>query len=161
MLFVIAVLSGVGSTDTLILIIVSTICCMFCGFISEATAREPGDRKLSKLSTFMGWILMLASFGVILRRFGSIVSQAQSTGSPGPPSFVWAIIIGMLILYMSFGVIHAVHMRKQWASIEPVDSAFHRRIDNAYTIVSMVSKTLLVVLVASGLFSFDRSSNDQ
>jgi hypothetical protein len=72
MLFVIA-----GSTDTLILIIVSTICCMFCGLISEATAREPGDRKLSKLATSMGWILMLASFGVILRRFGSIVSQAQ------------------------------------------------------------------------------------
>jgi hypothetical protein len=151
MLFVIAVVSGTNSTDTLILLITSTICCMLCGFLSEATARS--DTRVSKLSTFIGWLLMLSSFAVILRRFGSIFIQLQDSGSPGPPPFVWAIIIGMMILYMSFGVIHFIHMYRQWNSTETVPPEFHQRIEKLYTLASMISKILLVVLLSSGLFA--------
>ena len=150
MLFVIAVVSGTNSTDTLILLITSTICCMLCGFLSEATARS--DARVSKLSTVIGWLLMLSSFGVILRRFGSIFKQSQDSGSPGPPPFVWAIVIGMMILYMSFGVIHLKHMHRQWDNTEIVPLEFHQRTEKLYTIASMVSKILLVTLLASGLF---------
>ena len=151
MLFVIALVSGTSSTDTLIMVTTASLCCMICGFLSEATARS--DPHVSKLATLVGWLLLISSFCVILRRFGSIFKQAQSTGSDGPPSFVWAIICGMTMLYLSFGVIHLVHMRKQWNSVEPVPPEFHRRIDRAYTIASVASKILLVVLLASGLFA--------
>jgi hypothetical protein len=152
MIFVIALISGVSSTDTLIMIVAATFSCMLCGFLSEATAQS--DPAVSKIATLVGWILMMTSFGVILRRFGSIVQQAQNTTSEGPPSFVWAIVLGMMVLYMSFGVIHGVHMCKQWtASPDPVAPEFHLRIEKAYTIASMVSKIVLVLLIASGLFA--------
>jgi uncharacterized membrane protein YidH (DUF202 family) len=151
MLFVIALVSGTSSTDTLVMVATASFCCMICGFLSESTARS--DPRVSKLATLIGWLLLLSSFGVILRRFGSIIHQAQTNGSDGPPSFVWAIIGGMTALYMSFGVIHLVHMRKQWNSKDPVPPDFHRRIERAYTIASVTAKILLVVLLASGLFA--------
>jgi len=103
---------------------------------------------------------MIACFGVILRRFGSIVKQAEQNGRDGPPSFVWAIVIGMTTLYMSFAVIHLVHMRRQWAQGTP-DVPFNNRIEQSYTIASVISKTLLVVLVASGLFARDSGGKQQ
>ena len=148
MMFVIAVVSGTNSIDTLILLITSTICCMLCGLLSEATAKS--ESGVSKMSTVIGWLLMLSSFGVILRRFGSIFKQSPS---PGPPAFVWAIVIGMMILYMSFGVIHLIHMHRQWDNTEIVPPEFHQRMEKLYTIASMVSKILLVTLLASGLFA--------
>ena len=151
MLVVIALVSGTGSTDTLIMVATASLCCMICGFLSEATART--DPRVSKLATLVGWLLLISSFGVILRRFGSIFQQAQTTGSDGPPSFVWAIIGSMTALYLSFGVIHLVHMRKQWNTTEPVPVEFHRRIERAYTIASVTAKILLVTLLASGLFA--------
>jgi hypothetical protein len=152
MLFVIALVSGTGSTDTLIMVSTASFCCMICGFLSESTAHT--DPRVSKLATLVGWLLLISSFGVILRRFGSII--AQTNGSDGPPSFVWAIIGGMTALYLSFGVIHLVHMRRQWNSGEQqVPVEFHRRIERAYTIASVSAKTLLVTLLASGLFARD------
>jgi hypothetical protein len=49
-------------------------------------------------------------------------------------------------------VIHLVHMWKQWNSTH-VTPDFHRHIELAYTIASVVSKIVLVLLLASGLFA--------
>jgi hypothetical protein len=151
MLFVIALVSGTNSTDSLILVATAALCCMLCGFMSEATAKS--DPRVSKMATLVGWLLLISSFGVILRRFASIVQQANTNGSDGPPSFVWAIIGGMTAMYLSFGVIHLVHMRRQWNSVEPVPVEFHRRIERSYTIASVAAKIGLVTLLASGLFA--------
>jgi hypothetical protein len=152
MIIVIALSSGTGSIDTLILLAASTVCCMLCGLMSEATARS--DKSVSMLATAVGWILMVAAFSVILRRFGSIFQQASgNVDGDGIPGYVWAIIVSMTILYMVFGLIHLVHMRRQWTSTEEVPPAFHLRIEKFYTLASMSSKVLLVVLLASGLFA--------
>ena len=157
MIIVIALCSGTGSIDTLILLAASTICCMFCGLMSESTARS--NTYVSMLATGVGWILMIGAFSVILRRFGSIFQQASETvDGDGIPWYVWGIIISMTILYMVFGLIHLVHMRRQWADAN-VPEAFHLRIEKLYTIASMVSKVLLVVFLASGLFARDQTTD--
>lgn len=158
MMFIIAVICGVGSVDTLILLATASLCCMLCGLVSESTARS--DIYASKIATLTGWLLMIGCFGVIMRRFGSIVQQTTSQGLDGPPSFVWAIVIGMAVLYLSFGVIHLVHMRKQWSTTDSSSNVtFNRRIEKSYTIASVISKILLVVLVASGLFARDTATS--
>jgi len=85
MLFVIAVTCGTNSTDGLVLMSVATLCCMLCGYISEATATT--NKRVSMLATGVGWLLLLAVFTVLLRRFWSIYTQTQGTDS-GPPPWV-------------------------------------------------------------------------
>lgn len=150
MLLVVAMTSGVASFDALLLMTISTMCCMICGYISEQTAIS--KRKVSILSTIVGWLLLVGVFSIIIRRFYSIVSQTSGNGEEGPPSWVWGIVIGMTLLFTSFGFIHLVHMRKQWSG-KGASESFNKNIESAYTITSMISKTLLVFLLASGLFA--------
>ena len=157
MMFVIAITCGTHSVDTLVLVVASTLCCMICGYLSERTAVS--DRRVSMLATIVGWILLLASFGTILRRFGSIVGQAPE--GAGPPSYVWAIVVSMVLLFMSFGFIHLRHMYAQWTTPDTTSRAFHRRIEASYTVTSMISKILLVVLLASGLYARDAMSENE
>ena len=148
MLFVIAVTCGVNSTDVLLLVCVATLCCMICGYMSETTAT--GTQKgVSIAATIMGWLLLISVFSVIIRRFSSIIGQTQGTDS-SPPDWVWITVVALTMLFMVFGVIHLVHMWKQWTTGASV--SFNLRIEASYTVASMVSKTLLVSLLASGLF---------
>ena len=161
MMVVIALSSGVGSVDSLLLISVATLCCMVCGWLSETTAKS--DRRVSQVSTVLGWALLLVVIGVIMRRFTSIVMQANDNDRAGPPWWVFCIVITMFLLYSSFGFIHLLHMRNQWKNTDPAtskdDVVFNRRVEGAYTSTSMVSKILLVVLLASGLFARERSGD--
>lgn len=161
MLLIIAASSGVAALDSLVLIGVASLCCMVCGFLSERTVKT--DPTVARLATLVGWLLLAGCFAVIFRRFGSIYSQARDRGVDGPPWWVWAIVVAMAALYLSFGVIHLVHMGKQGmfgGSDRGLGSAaFNERTDYAYTVCSMVSKTLLVTLLASGLWA--RSNADE
>jgi hypothetical protein len=150
MIFVVAVTCGTNSTDVLLLLCVATLCCMICGYVSEATATT--NKNVSMFTTAMGWILMITVFTVIIRRFASIYGQTRETEN-GPPSWVWAIVISMTSLFMSFGCIHLIHMRQQWKSNTAVSRKFHQQVEVSYTVASVVSKTLLVILLSSGLFA--------
>jgi uncharacterized membrane protein len=127
---------------------------MICGWISEETAQT--NKKVSQISTALGWVLLLTTITVVCRRFISVINQAsQDDGKEGPPWWVFAIVWCMFLLYSAFGIIHLVHMRKQWKDTTRNDVVFNRRIEGAYTTTSMVSKILLVVFLASGLFARD------
>jgi hypothetical protein len=153
MVVVIAVTCGTNSTDVLVLMGVATMCCMLCGYISETLADT--HPSVSVVATIMGWLLLLTVFSLIIRRFTSIYSQSQGTDD-GPPPWVWAIVITLTILFCVFGLIHLVHMWRRWRK-QGVLSSFHRKIETSYTIASVVSKTLLVSMVAYGLFARTRT----
>jgi hypothetical protein len=152
MVVVIAVTCGTNTTDVLVLMGVATLCCMLCGYMSEATATT--NPRVSVMATVVGWLLLLAVFSVILRRFTSIYTQTQGTDA-GPPTWVWVIVISLTLLFCVFGLIHLIHMRKQWTTGASVP--FHRRIEASYTVSSAVSKTLLVSMLAYGLFARTRT----
>jgi hypothetical protein len=155
MVVVIAITCGTNSTDVLILMGVSTLCCMLCGYLSEATATT--HFRVSAVATLVGWMLLIAVFSLVVRRFASIYRQSQEDGRDGrdgPPAWVWVILICLTLLFGVFGFIHLVHMRKQWKSRASI--TFNRRIETSYTIASIVSKTLLVSMMGYGLFARTR-----
>lgn len=137
MLWVIAISSGVQDISWQVIIIVCSVLCMLCGLWSERS-----DTKRSKIwITLLGWAFIILGYGLVIYTFIDTVRQSPV----GVPGFVYAIVIGMCIFYMSFGAIHATHLY-----IGQDNPVTNRRIEAAYTVDSMVSKTLLVSLLFSG-----------
>ena len=130
MLVAIALISGVWELDSLILIAVASVGCMLCGQVSEKTK--------SPVSTIIGWLLLIGAFAVIFRNFNRAVNP-EDPQQPKPPSWVWALVIIMALLYLSFGVIQLTCC-KQYVNTE-----------RAYTIASMAAKTALVLIIFGGI----------
>jgi hypothetical protein len=143
MIFVIALSSGVYSLDSQVLIVASCFCCMLCGLVAESME---GTFAMKLLVTSIGWGLLIASYGVIFRRFYSLDEDADENKKP--PGFVYAIVWGMFVMFSSFGVIHMVHL---FMKRNGIDSKRNGQFEMAYTVNSMVSKTLLVGLLFGGL----------
>ena len=146
MLVIIAMSSGVRDSGTLVLIAACSVVCMICGHIAETTALN--QTPISKWATVCGWLLLIVAYGVIMKQFYDSVSQSDS----GPPTWVHGVVWSMLFLFTSFGIIHLVHMLRQW-STRGGNVQFNQRIDTAYTIMSTVAKGTLVVMLAGGLFA--------
>ena len=137
MLLVIALSSGVLSLDSQIFIVTCSVCCMLCGLVAE---QMEGPFSIKILVTSIGWILLVVAYFVIFRHFSLSASKA--------PNFVYAIVISMFIMFVSFGVIHIIHLIRKEKNIS-IEA--NRRFEMAYTIDSMISKTLLVSLLFGGL----------
>jgi hypothetical protein len=133
MIFIIALSCGVYSLDSQILIVVAIFCCMICGLISETK-----DLRAGRIATGVGWVLFIAAFGVILRRFFTVADQA--------PGFVKILIVSMVLFYASFGGIHLFHQIKGKDSV-----SLNRKVETAYIVDSFVSKTFLVAILFVGL----------
>lgn len=162
MLLAIALLSGVGSSRSLILIAASCFSCMWLGHFVET-----GTTTWKKaLATILGWVLLAAAYGTILADFHAIVSH-EDDERPKPPDFVWAVVIVMFLFFTSFGFLQlyeefrsrptpltralqaAGGPRRAEAEEEALNWALRK--ESKYTLLSMLSKTTLVVLVASGV----------
>jgi hypothetical protein len=135
MIFIIAISCGVYALDSQILIVTAIFCCMMCGLISETK-----DVRASRIATGVGWVLFIAAFGVILRRFFTVAEEA--------PEFVKVLIVSMVLFYASFGGIHLYHQCKGKESV-----SLNRKVEVAYIVDSFVSKTMLVAILFVGLIS--------
>lgn len=138
MIFVIAVSSGVYSLDSQVLIVVSCVACMLCGLVAD---EMQGPFNLKRTVTFIGWMLLLTAFMIIFRRF-------YAPKEMDPPKFVYAIVFCMCLLFISFGIVHIVHLHKKRRGLSERQNA---HFEMAYTIDSMVSKSLLIGLLFGGL----------
>lgn len=127
-------------------------------------------RKLAWYSHFAGWFTMLAAYGIILRTF--IFANMHSQRSA--PEFVWAIVFGIFALYNVFGVVQFVQLAGKTSpniilppalggQCEPVDlgerstPAWNRKIEMAYVVNSLVSKTLLGLLIYFNVIMGERT----
>lgn len=136
MLLVIALSSGVFAFESQLFIAICSICCMLCGLVSEQTT----DAFSIHLTTAIGWILFVMSYGVILRHF--IMNADKS------PYFVFIMVVIMLGLYISFGLIHLVHVYKGRG-----DERINIAVEIAYTIDSMISKSTLTFIMSIGILT--------
>lgn len=141
MLWVIAVSSGVHDDAEQLLIVLLSVFCMGCGALTEF------NQYWEKMITLLGWFFIIVAYSMIISAFIDNVNSAPV----GVPGFVYVIVIGMCAMYMSFGFIHAYHI---CAGRTDVD--INRKVECAYTIDSMISKTLLVSLLFGGLVTRDR-----
>lgn len=134
MLFVVAVSSGVYETDSQILIPIAAMSCMAMGYVVE---QNKGNRNVQWVATLVGWLLLAGAFVVIFRNFGRAAS-----GTNGPPSWVWILVIGIVVMYLSFGLIQLWQLFK---------SPNYKNVERRYTQLSMLAKSFLVLVVFSGL----------
>jgi hypothetical protein len=146
MLVVIAVISGVEGADSLILIAAATIGTMVLGQTVESAAN---NRSTMYTATCVGWLLLGSAYGIIFKNFHTLAQLSKATGSAGPPDFVYAIVFTMFGLFASFGVLQLVRTVLPTAIHKTVH--YNRQTEVLYSVNSMISKTLLVGLVLSGV----------
>lgn len=134
MLVVVAILCGVEEPAWLAGLAVASAVVMLLGWlveISETTAQ-------AYRCTVVAWVLLLGAYSSILYSFAGVVSRDTQ-----PPNFVYVIVAGMFVMFCSFGVVQAVWLYK--------DRKGSTRYEMAYLLLSIVTKTLLVFLTASGV----------
>ena len=137
MIWTISVSCGVRTRGRRILVSILGFVCMCCGLMSDT------NESRSKIWTTLGWIMLCIAFVIIFMDFPREV-----------PGFVWAILICMTLLFCSFGMIHLVHMHHG-----KENEQFNRKMEVVYSIDSLVSKTLLVLLLFFGLVTRSNQKN--
>ena len=167
MLVVIALSSGVFDLEAQAFIAACSIGTMLLGYVVEKllyiykTSEEYKNVCVlgAKLSTRIGWFLLLVAYGVIARFF---VSAAIDAGKK-MPKFVWVIVISMFLLYSGFGVIQRNDMRKsfkskrdKWTTDQLLQNG--RELEMRYSVLSIIAKTVLVMSLFIGVASRTSSS---
>lgn len=132
MLVVIAILSGVQNVAWLAALALASALTMLIGYAVEAQKVE-----CSVFASCAAWFLLFAAYASIFYRFNE-VAQVHP-----PPDFVYAIVVTMFLLFCCFGGVQALWL---WRGREK-----SVRYEGAYLVLSLVAKTLLVVLTASGV----------
>jgi hypothetical protein len=132
MIAIIAFTVGEKSFTTLILLCVVNAMVMLLGNIVERSLRT--DRTTSVMATAIAWVLFLTAWSSLTYTF----LQQNNV-----PSFVPAVFVTMVVLFSCFGIVQLVQL------ISP--SIPYWKIETSYVVLSFVAKTILVLLVTSGL----------
>jgi hypothetical protein len=160
MLVSVALISGIIDENELITISVLCGATQMCGLVSETIVSNVeklknevrGDIRCivhnlhlaATVAHLSGWVMVMVGYGVIWRYF--ILSASESDSSP--PEFVVAIVSMLFLMFNSFGVVQLVQMSKYvWCSrccrCTDDNEKFNSAIELAYTVLSLVAKTLL------------------
>lgn len=145
MLLVIAMSSGTAESSAQVFILVCGVCCMAMGALVER-AWSRGDTQSVIIGTVVGWVLLMAAYGMIFRSFHRANNPADPN-TPTPPDFVTAIVWGMFAMFSSFGVIQLW----QVARAKPGTATSKQGYEVAYIVDSFASKALLVGLLFGGV----------
>lgn len=134
MAVVLAALSGVWSAQTLVCVALLQFCTIMLGAASDFVKETPIPAFCLYL---VAWIPCLGHILVSLVTFGTSVSESGD----GAPLFVWAIVIGLNVLFASFGLLEG-YVRTKGIGIV--------RQEYLYAILSLAAKTALHWLIWSG-----------
>ncbi len=158
MIVVIALVSGTEELNAQILMALMIAATMWLGDTIEKglgmwrDTQDPRARQQVLTCTAAGWLLTLGAFAIIFANFGQLAAgSAEIPGAGKPPAFVYAIVIVLFLMFASFGLIQSADV---WFALRGRDLPDHgARFEIAYTSDSIVSKTLLVVLLLSGIYA--------
>lgn len=140
MLIAIAVLNGVTDINLLISIAVLTASCQLCGLAVEFIKERPIKIILHSI----GWLQFGWAYGIIFHAFFRSIKSANDNDNPGPPSFVYIIVILLFILYASFGVVQLIEVIKG-----PSFNKYTK--EKSYVILSLTAKLLLGWMIFSNV----------
>ena len=185
MLIAIALVSGIWDSYALIGIGFLTFITMVLGGIAEQLFSDElpqmenrvgrlltfGDYPVTLRARYLGWIChfagwhsMLSAYGIILRNFAFANQKSTSTA----PWFVYVIVTVIFILYNIFGVIQLVQL---WCKTTPAilidpykleygdreNTALNEKVEMAYVVNSLVSKSFLGWLIYANVIMGERS----
>ena len=138
MLIAIGFSVGIKEINTIVLIAVTNVITMLMGdLVEKVTNERRTDKYIQRVLTSVGWLLMLLNFGIIISTFIRTKDNNKQM-----PSFVAPLIGTMLVLFSSFGVVQLLYTSEIITFIQS---------EIIYTILSFVSKVLLVGLVFGGI----------
>jgi len=112
-----------------------TVVTMLLGLIAE---QLKNDRKeIAWVAHLTGWVSLGGVWAILLRQF---MYSIEASGDNKPPEFVYVVVGVITILYVGFGLIQLVQL---WCSRVNNVPNFNRKIELAYTVNSLTSKTFL------------------
>ena len=132
MVVVICLTSGLFDVYALACIVTMICSCMLLGWVAE-----DDDTRKGTATVAIAWALLVVPFIIVWHAY------VKTTRETSVPSFVTAIISAMTLMYISFGFLYIVQKRGKRVP--------RTSIERSYIINSMCSKTLLVLLLFSGL----------
>lgn len=106
MLISIAILNGVTDVNLITSIAVLTAACQLCGLAVEYV----NDLKIKWLLHLIGWLQFAWAYGIIFHAFFRSIKSSNDNKAPGPPSFVYVIVILIFLLYSSFGIVQLLEL---------------------------------------------------
>lgn len=127
MLIAIALLNGVTDINLITSIAVLTSACQLCGLAVEYTE----IKKIKWLLHLTGWLQFCWAYGIIGHAFFKSIDSTEGTS---PPSFVYAIVIVLFLLYSSFGFVQLLELI---FNINPSTK------EKSYVILSLTAKLFL------------------
>lgn len=131
MIVLIAMITGVSDIGALIAIAGVNASMIFFGLVQEAFIR-PSEDRVNWMPYIYGCFAGAVPWAIIALQIAS-----SEEGRPGPPAFVYGIIVSLFLLFNSF----AVNMVLQYKRVGRWESYIFG--EKAYIIISLVAKTLL------------------
>ena len=136
----IALLLGVWQRLTIIGIAFLTVVTMLLGLVAEQVRTT--NLKIAWLAHIIGWISMLGVWIILGRQFAFTVMESPN----GPPEFVYAIVVVIGLLYSVFGFVQAYQL---WYTNKKDPAVLNTKVEMAYVVNSLVSKTFLGWMIFS------------
>jgi len=140
MICAIAMLFGTSNSGTLALLAGLNVSMIWCGDRHEARSRKAGQG--GRYVPFVAGVV----FGVL--SWTIVFYTVAQVSSVDVPVFVWAILFSYFVLFLGFPVVAVIGTPKVAGNGAPENGAAS---ENRYHVLSLVSKTLLVWLLVSGV----------
>ena len=152
MIYNLAILCGVLSTNEMISILVCNACVMLLGYVIHLHM-QAGNFRGAWIATGIAWSLLALVFLPIRRAFYDRVNASRDSDVEGRPgkSFFDAVFWSMVTFFCVFGLVQLAELfAQQFTSTNP--EKVRNIADISYDVLSFSAKTTLVGLVAGGLF---------
>ena len=138
MLIAIALLNGVTDINLITSIAVLTASCQLCGLAVEYIQ----EKAIKWVVHLTGWLQFMWAYGIIGHAFFKSIDSAKESSNTGPPSFVYAIVIALFLLYSSFGFVQLMELI---TGLNPFTK------EKSYVILSLTAKLLLGWMIFSNV----------
>ena len=106
MLMIIAIINGIFDIHVIFAIAVLTASCQLCGLVVEYLDPET-ELRLMWINHLNGWLTFCSAYFIIARSFFASLAFDPDIQ---PPSFVYAIVVAIFLLYASFGIVQLVEL---------------------------------------------------
>jgi hypothetical protein len=140
MLIAIAILNGVTDINLITSIAILTAACQLCGLAVEFV----DDSRMKWLLHFIGWLQFAWAYGIIFHAFFRSIKSSNDNNVPGPPNFVYVIVILLFLLYSSFGFVQLIELI--------LGDNFNKYTkEKSYVVLSLTAKLLLGWMIFSNV----------
>lgn len=148
MYWIVSSLSSAVDVKILAFMVLSNLALQFTGYSIEKDVGQ-GHLGSAMRQEVTGFLIFVAQFSVIWTAFFTSINQSDETEDGDVPAYVYSIIFIITALFVSFGVVSMIYVKKsRKPGVNKVQ--LFRSIEVAYLALSIVSKSFLMNMVLFG-----------